>query len=258
MSSTRFLGLMSGFGCSVALAFATHVAVAQPGRDAAIAPIEVLTCRFAAGKGPADLDGLARAFNQWMEKYSAPEYAAYALLPQSHSDEIDFDLAWVGAWPDAVTMGRSMAHWFENGDELGPVFGGVMACGTNTNFSTVTLRAPGDPGSFGPLEVATCALRLGVALDEALQAAREWVDYTATTGSTAAHWLLFPAYGEHSEARYTFKWAVGYESYEAFGLDYERQTNGSTLDRYNELFSPLLRCDSPRLYRVRTIRAAQR
>jgi hypothetical protein len=223
----------------------------------AIAPIEVLTCRFAEGKGPGDLDGLAGAFNAWMERSGAPAYAAYTLTPQAYSRDVEFDLAWVGQWRDGTAMGESMAHYFANGAELAPIFGSVMSCDSNRNFSVVTLREPATPGSFGPLEVATCTLRLGVAMSDGLGAVDEWVDYTATTGSTAAHWLLFPAYGERSDARYNFKWAVGYQSYEAFGRDYDRLTDGESLDKYGELFSGLMECDSPRLYSVRTIRAPQ-
>ena len=243
--------------CATLLALAAEPLYAQPRTEAKeIAPTEVLTCRFAEGKGEADLAGLATAFNQWMEKYTAPEYSAYALLPTARSKDIDFDLAWVGAWPDGTTMGKSMAHYLEHGAELGPAFGNVMTCGTNVNFSTVTVRAPRQPGRFGPVEVTTCTVRLDADLDEALQAVREWVDYTATFGSTAAHWLLFPAYGERSDATYNFRWAIGYESYEAFGREYDQITNGNGLDRYNELLAPLLRCDNPRLYRVRPIRPA--
>ncbi|HZF29542.1 MAG TPA: hypothetical protein VE907_10515 [Gammaproteobacteria bacterium] len=239
----------------LALAAAASPLRAQP-RDETkpIAPIEVLTCHFAQGKGEGDLAGLATAFNQWMEKYTAPEYAAYALLPSVRSKDIDFDLAWVGVWPDGITMGKSMAHYFDHGAELGPAFGSVMSCDTNTNFSTVTVRPPKQPGRFGPVEVTTCTVRLDASLDDALQAVHEWVDYTGTFGSTAAHWLLFPAYGERSAATYNFKWAIGYDSYEAFGREYDQITNGNGLDRYNELFTALLRCDNPRLYKVRQIR----
>jgi hypothetical protein len=222
-----------------------------------ISPIEVLTCRFAAGKGPGDLDALARGFNQWMERTHAPQYSAYTLMPLSHSEEIDFDLAWVGAWPNGVTMGQSMKHYFTEGAELGPLFNNVMTCNSNRNFAVVTVRAPVEPGRFGPLEVSTCTLRVGAAMNDALQAVRQWVDFTATTGSTAAHWLLFPAYGERSDKIYNFKWAVGYASYEAFGRDYDQLTNGDGLDRYSALFGGLLRCDSPRLYSVRPIRLPQ-
>jgi hypothetical protein len=222
-----------------------------------MAPIEVLTCHFAEGKGAGDLDALGGAFNAWMERSRAPEYAAYALTPQAYSRDVDFDFAWVGQWRDGATMGESMAHYFANGAELGPAFASVMSCDSNRNFSVVTLRASATPGRFGPLEVATCTLRLGAAMEDALAAVDEWVSYTGTTGSTSAHWLLFPAYGERSDARYNFKWAVGYASYAAFGRDYDQLTSGDSLDKYNELFGGVVECDSPRLYSVRTIRAAQ-
>jgi hypothetical protein len=253
--TTRRLAIATLAACTLLCAAPAARAQARSADAAEITPIEVLRCRFVAGKGPGDIEGLSAAFNRWMEQSRAPQYAAYVLLPQSHSTEIDFDLAWVGSWPDAETMGESMAHYFERAAELEGVFGGVMDCDSNTNYSVVTIREPAERGRFGPVEVGTCKLRLGASLDEALTAAREWVDYTGSIGSTAAHWLLFPAYGEHSEASYTFKWAVGYESYPAFGRDYDRATNGNGLDRYNELFADLLRCDSPRLYRTITVRA---
>jgi hypothetical protein len=221
-----------------------------------LAPIEVLTCRFAEGRGPGDLDGLATAFNAWMERSRAPESAAYALLPQVYSD-VEFDVAWVGQWRDGATMGESMAHYFANGAELSEAFDRVMTCDSNRNFSVVTLREPVPAGRFGPLEVATCTLRLGVPIEDALVGIDEWVSYIGTTGSTSAHWLLFPAYGERSDARYHFKWAIGYASYPAFGRDYDQLTSGASLDKYNELFGGVMECDSPRLYSVRTIRAPQ-
>ena len=221
---------------------------------ALIRPIEVRTCDFAAGKGRADLDVLATELNRWMVESGAPEYDAYALFPLAHSAEIDFDLAWVGVWPDGTTMGESMAHYFAQGAELASIFDAAMSCRDNRNFSVLTVRAPAAE-RFSPMEVSTCTLRLGAALDDTLAAVREWVDHTGSIGSTAAHWLLFPAYGERSGTNYTFKWAVGYASFEDFGRDYDQLTNGSALDRYNELFELITRCDSPRLYAVRTIRA---
>lgn len=237
-----------------AVAFAAPVAAQLS--PALIRPIEVRTCDFAPEKGRADLDVLVTEFNRWMAASSAPEYDAYVLFPLAHSAEIDFDLVWVGAWPDGTTMGESMAHYFAQGDKLAPIFDAAMSCRDNRNFSMLTLRAP-VAERFGPMEVSTCTLRLGAVLDETLAAVREWVDHTGSIGSTAAHWLLFPAYGERSDTNYTFKWAVGYDSFEDFGRDYDQLTNGSALDRYNELFELSMRCDSPRLYAVRTIRAPQ-
>lgn len=240
-------------------ACAASLVIASPAgaqiEPALIAPLEVLSCDFRDGKTRVDLDGLATAFNRWMEESGAPQYSAFALFPLAHSSEVDFDVAWVGAWPDGTTMGESMAHYFERGAELRPLFDEVLDCRDNTNFSALTLRAPVDVRGLGPVEAASCTLRLGSAVNEALAAANEWAEFTATLGSTAAHWLLFPAYGERSDASYTFKWVVGYESFEAFGRDYDQFTNGDALDKYNELIEFVMRCDSPRLYSVRTVRA---
>lgn len=225
---------------------------------ALITPLEVRTCDFVGDKSRADIDRLAAEFNSWMLESNAPEYDAYVLFPVLHSAEIDFDLAWVGSWPDGATMGESMAHYFAAGAALGPLFDSVFACRDNRNFSVVTLRPPANGAGFNPVEMSTCTLRLGAALGDAIARVREWVDYTETLGSTAAHWLLFPALGESSDADYTFKWGVGYATFTAFGRDYDQLTNGSALDRYNELLGGSVRCDSPRLYATRTIRSAGR
>jgi hypothetical protein len=229
-------------------------AMAQP-REGRIAPVEVRSCDFVDGHGESALIDLAAELNGWMAMTAAPERQVYALLPLAHSDEIAFDVLWVDAWSDGATMGESMAHRREHGAALVPFFERALNCNSIRNFSVVTVREPLEAGRLGPLEATTCTLRLGASLEAALQAVGEWVDYTETFGSTAAHWLLFPAYGERSDADYTFKWAVGYASFDAFGRDYEQLTNGNGLDRFSELLDPLVRCDSPRLYDVRPIRA---
>src|SRR5690606_41863589 len=94
----------------------------------------------------------------------------------------------------------------------------------------------------------------GVGRLRAVAGRAEWVEFFGWSGSTAARWILFPAYGEVSDAGYSFKWADGYESYVAFGRDYDEFYNGGGVDRFAELLDPLVRCDSPRLYAVRPIR----
>jgi hypothetical protein len=224
---------------------------------AQIAPLELRACRFAEGKSAAAFDGLAQTLNRWMADNRAADYQAYVLTPIAYSDEADFDFEWLGWWPDGATMGASMGQFFARGADLAAAFDAVMHCSDDRNYSTVTMRAPPAAGRFGPLELANCTLRLGATQSDVFPAVNEWLAFTASYGSTAAHWLLFPAYGERADARYNFKWAVGYESYEAFGREYDQATNGNGLDKYNELFQNLLRCDSPRLYGVRVIRSPQ-
>jgi hypothetical protein len=256
----RSCGVRAAIRAAALAACVLVVAQAEAQRAApaaAIAPVELRACRFAPGKSAADLDGVARSLTRWLADHGVADYRAYALTPIAYSNEADFDVEWLGWWPDGTAMGEGMARMFAQGAELASASDAVLQCRDDRNFSTVTMRAPGPAGRFGPLELATCTLRLGAQLGDALQAVRDWLAYSASYGSTAAHWLMFPAYGERSDAKYNFKWAVGYESYEAFGREYDQVTNGNGLDKYNELFAPLLRCDSPRLYAVRELRTPQ-
>ena len=222
-----------------------------------IAPIEIRTCRFAEGKGVVDVEMLGRDYSRWLDEVGAQAQAIHVWLPQLHGSDLDHDFAWVMSWPDAHAMGASMAAYEQSGAALRARFAEVATCDAKRNFSSVELRGTIEPGVYGPVEIATCTLRLGSALADTLNAVRDWVDFTATTGSTAAHWLLFKGYGERAEAKYMFQWAVGYESYEAFGRDYDKFTNGDGSDTYNQLFELLMTCDNPRLYSVRAIRAPQ-
>jgi hypothetical protein len=134
------------------------------------------------------------------------------------------------------------------------VFGSVMDCGTNTNYTVLTVKAPAEP-EFGPLTVATCTLEAGVSVDEGLAAVEKWVEHAESLDSDTAHWVLFPAYGERSDVTYDFKWAQAYGSYEAFGRDYDAlNPKGRGRETFDALFTGVLHCDTPRSYSVRAIR----
>lgn len=234
-------------------AAAAVFAAAAPAQGAGpIAPIEMRTCRFVEGKGIADLETLGRDYSRWLDQAGVEAEAVHVWLPELYGSDLDHDFIWVSSWPDAEAMGASMAA--QQRDGIATRFAAVAACHAKRNFSVVELRGTTQPGVYGPVELASCTLRLGAALADTLNAVRDWVDFTETTGSTAAHWLLFKAFGERADAKYMFQWAVGYESYEAFGRDYDKFTNGDGSDTYNQLFELLMTCDNPRLYTVRPIR----
>lgn len=243
---------------AVLVAAAVVLGVAAPVQaQGPIAPVELRTCSFAEGKGVADLETLGRDYSRWLDEVGVAEQAVHVWLPELYGSDLDHDFVWVSSWPDAHAMGASMAAEKQQGAELAARFTAVATCHSKRNFSVVELRGTVEPGVYGPVEIASCTLRLGAALADTLNAVRDWVDFTATTGSTAAHWLLFKAFGERADAKYMFQWAVGYESYEAFGRDYDKFTNGDGSDTYNQLFELLMTCDNPRLYSVRAIRAPQ-
>ncbi len=66
--------------------------------------------------------------------------SAYVLTPQAFGPEIDFDVAWVGRWPDGATMGDSMAHRVARGGDRS-AFDSVMRCDSQRNFDRHAARA---------------------------------------------------------------------------------------------------------------------
>lgn len=231
--------------------------VPQAYADGPIAPLEMRTCRFVEGKGVADLEAVGADYSRWLDESGVPAEAVYVWLPDLYGSDLDHDFIWVMSWPDTDAMGASMAAEQQRGADFAARFAAVATCSAKRNFSVIELRGTAKPGVYGPVELASCTLRLGSVLADTLNAVADWVDFTTTTGSTAAHWLLFKGYGERADAKYTFQWAVAYESYEAFGRDYDKFTNGDGSETYNELFELLMTCDNPRLYSVRAIRAPQ-
>ncbi len=78
-------------------------------------------------------------------------------------------------------------------------------------------------------------------------------------GIEADHYVLFPAFGERSDAKYDFKW-VTTRTWDAFGKSYDQYGTGGGWMKARELFEGLLDCDSSRVYvseRVRRLAPAK-
>lgn len=217
-------------------------------------PVEIYACNFLKGKDMDDLAKVTAKWNTWMDKSNGPTYSAYTLVPLYHSEEISFDVAWLGLWPDGVTMGAGIKHWLSEGKDMDAEFGKVVDCEFAANYAVLIITPPKDPGGTDSAEFSNCKVKEGRTIQEAVGAVREWAKYRAETGSDAARWLFFPAYGETSAADYDFKWVTGYPSYESFGRAYDQFGTGGGYRKYSEIFERVMTCDSARLYDVTPVR----
>ena len=217
-------------------------------------PLEIYTCNYQKGKDMDDLAKVATKWNAWMDKSEGPAYSAYTLVPLYHSEEISFDVAWLGAWPDGETMGAGIEHWLSKGKGMQAEFSRVIKCGTTSNFATLTITPPKESGNIDLAEFSNCKVKEGRTVKEAVGAIRKWVKYRAESGADIARWLFFPAYGESSDADYDFKKVIGYPSYESFGRAYDQFSTGGGYRKYREIFERVMSCDNPRLYDVTTVR----
>lgn len=220
------------------------------------APLEIYACNFRDGKDMDDLSRVITKWNAWMDSSNAPTYSAYTMTPIFYSQDITFDIAWVGAWPDGATMGASTAHWLTKGGDMRAQFEKVVDCDVHANFAVLTVKAPKDHVGAGPVEFTDCTVKEGSTLPEAMESIRQWVEYETQTGSDVANWILFPAYGEANDADYNFKWVAAHPSYESFGRAYDQFGTGGGWQKYGELFERVMTCNSPRVYDTRPVRVS--
>jgi hypothetical protein len=223
-------------------------------------PMEIYGCTFRDGQGMAQLTHVADRWNAWMDKTGQNDYWAYILMPFFHSSDFPFDVLWAGGWPSGAAMGTGLERWLTEGVELAAEFSRVVDCSGHTNFAVMDLTRTADsppPPASGPVAFSDCKVAEGRQFAEAMKAVQDWIAYEREQGITADHFMLFPAYGESSDAKYTFKW-VTTSTWAELGKGYDQYGNGGGWQKGMELFGGLLDCDSSRLYQSNRVRAIKK
>lgn len=226
----------------------------EGGGGLAVRPAELYSCDFKEGKGPADLQAAAAKFNAWMDSTNQHDYWAFLLTPYYRSTDQDFDVLWAGGWRTGADMAREIQRWVAEGSATSAEFDKVVRCDTVTNFAVMDLSKAPNPPDSGPVTFSNCKVKEGRKFPDALAAVNGWIAYEKEHGVAADHYLLFPAFGERSDAKYSFKW-VSTSSWEAFGKSYDQYGTGGGWQKAQELFDGLLDCDSSRVYVSQRVRA---
>jgi hypothetical protein len=242
--------------CAVLLSM--HDASAQqPGAGAPTPLLEVYGCNFVNDNDIGDWNALATRFNAWADRNNLKDYTAFTMLPYVYSDQLPYDVLWLGAFPNGAAMGADEAVYFARGAEIETAFGAIVDCSIHQHFAALNLRTPGGPPpeTNGIASFSDCKVSEGRTVEEAVEAIGEWNAYLTEHGSDLFSALLFPLAGETAEADYDFKAVEGFSSIEAYGRNVDVVTSGG-FRRADELFGRLLDCDSPRLYRLNRVRLA--
>lgn len=227
-----------------------------------VRPMEIYGCTFRDGQGMEQLNHVAGRWNAWMDSTGANDYWAYILMPFFHSSEFPYDVLWAGGWPSGAAMASSLEQWLTEGGELAAEFDRVVDCPGHVNFAVMDLTMTADsppPPAAGPVAFSDCKVAEGREFGEAMKAVQDWIAYEREQGIVADHFMLFPAYGESSDADYSFKW-VTTSTWAELGKGYDQYGNSGGWQKAQELFKDLLDCDSARVYqsnRVRGIKKAE-
>ncbi|MEL7449892.1 MAG: hypothetical protein AAFN78_11830 [Pseudomonadota bacterium] len=243
------------FTATVAFSLSPMAASADNHEVPNITPIEIFGCNYMDGKGMDDLMRTTSRWNDWMDKEGREEYWAYILNPIMHSPEMTFDVLWVGGWSNGNSMGESMEFWINQGADQGAEFSKVVDCSVHALFATITLKPSTEPWRAGPVSFNDCHVKNNRSYEDVFDKIGEWAAYEVEQGVDSSHFAMFPAYGETSDADYSFKWVSGFD-YKNFGANFEMFGNGGGWMKSEELLDDVVKCDSGRVYHavpVRTI-----
>ncbi|MCB1687400.1 MAG: hypothetical protein KDI33_02890, partial [Halioglobus sp.] len=158
------------------------------------APIDFRACNFRDGKTMADLEPVLVKFREYANKNDF-DYAAWVLTPQFHSG-IDYDIGWLGAWPDGVAFGVSMEKWNSPTNPLVAEFNAVIDCSLSHGLAeSRPINAQEGRPKNGIAMFYQCSLADGKSLQDAYRAHLEAGQVMKSLGSLAESWFYIPAIG---------------------------------------------------------------
>jgi hypothetical protein len=221
------------------------VAVAQDDNKAV--PVEIYTCSYADGKGPADLDKVIAKWNKWADAEGFTDYSAWTLTPFYSGPEQDFDVLWLGVTKTATGMGAAQDKWLAKGGALQKEFNSVIPCDSHSLVAALQFKAPPDretPASI-VLDFSDCKIGEGKRFStDVAPALKAWGEFREGHGSTAGMWAFFPVHGGGGE-EFDFKFVASHGNYEEQGADFDNYDSAKA----REIFPHgLLSCDSSRSY----------
>ena len=218
------------------------------------APVEIYACNFQKGKKQADLDKVIAGWNAWMDESKAEPYSAWIYTAYYNSPGYDFDVAWLGAWPDGKTMGKATDQWLTNGGAQAAEFAKVVDCAVHSNFASTQLRAGiSENSDSAVLGFSDCKFAKDAKFPEAMAAAGKWNAYMKEQGSVGSEWIFFPVYG--SDPDWHFKLVNAHPNYAELGADYDRYGNGGGFMKAQEILGAAYDCGPRRIYNSKRVRS---
>lgn len=253
--------MLSAIAATAAI-LGTSAVIAQPPQpqqqqQGPAAVVELFACTFKNGKNMGDQRSASNRFNTWADQNGVKDYTALTMTPYAFSDQVDYDVVWLGAWPNGTAMGVDEAKWFATGAQTLAALDAVTDCGTHALFAAVPIHMPAgpEPERNGLAMFQDCKIREGRTPPEAIAALRQWSDYMAGRGSAGFDAILFPLAGKSSEADYAFKHVHGFGSVEELGRGIDLYTTGG-VQMQNQILGRVIACDSPRIYTTERVRTA--
>ncbi len=237
---------------AVLIAWMPSAMAAQP--SAKGAPVDFRACSYRDGKGLNDLKKVEAKFREWANKNSI-NYSAWTLFPQYHSGA-DFDVGWLGAWPDGESFGVSMEKWMSSpAAGLRTAFNEVIDCTSRHEMAvSLPINAPEGTPEDGVLMFYQCTLNDGKSLSDAYAAHLDAGQAMKAMGSMAVSWMFQPAVGAGS-IDYDYYHVLGFYRYSDLGATMEMYVNGGGQKAQQKILRAVASCQTPVVFDAVSVRA---
>jgi hypothetical protein len=233
----------------VALLFSGITAAQEPLVPPRFQPVEMFTCDYNKGKSAKDLDKVVAKFNKWSDQHEPTGYTAWTLTPHFVNADIDFDIAWLGAWTDNATMGAQTDNFLAKGGAIQADFDRVLTCDSHEGAQAVTIKpgASTEAPENAVVMFSSCTLADGVGPGDSFAAHVAMARYMDSQGSKAATWAFYPGLGSGS-TDFDYYMVTGYANYADMAATTEIMTNGGGWMEAAKIFAGVVSCDGPRSY----------
>jgi hypothetical protein len=217
------------------------------------APVDFRACNYRDGKTLADLQKVSAKFRDYANKNDLA-YSAWLLVPEYHTG-IDFDVGWLGAWPNSEAYGVSMERWKSNGRQLQAEFSQVIDCSSRHEMAlSRPINAPQGTPEDGVLMFYACSLSDGVDIDKAYAAHLKAGTEMKGLGSLAVSWMFLPAIGA-AQADFDYYHVIGFYRYSDMGATMEMYFNGGGIQKQQAILGKVSSCATPTVFDAISVRA---
>lgn len=235
-----------------AMAEETKVGMARP--TGLAAPVDFRACSFKEGKGMKDLDATIEKFRAYANRNDTG-YAAWVLVPQYHSQS-EFDVGWLGAWPNGESFGTSMERWMTSADgrALQAEFDEVVDCSDHHEMSiSLPINAADATPQDGIMLAYECSLQGDKTLADAYKAHLEWGTAKKALGFLDNSWIFQPGAGVR-ELDYDYYHIVVFYRYGDLGAAMHLYANEGGMRKREEIYSGITDCGRPFIYDFTSVR----
>lgn len=216
-------------------------------------PVDYRACHFRDGKTMKDLNQVTEKFRAYANKADTG-YSAWTLTPQFQTD-LDLDVAWMGAWPDAEAFGVSMERWTKEGGALREEFDQVVDCSSrHLMVVSYPINAPEGTPEDGMWLFSACNLNKGVTIPQAYAAHLDAGEMMKAMGSLSTSWMMVPGIGAGPNDP-DYYHALAFYRYSDLGASVEMFVNKGGQEKRGEILNKVSSCASPVLFDAVSVRA---